>query len=122
MGDNIQFQTILQDDADETVVPLGANNQATLEKNRVRITNNREWSDEQKHRIVEIDHQERMKGKNFMKRAKARWDQEFPESKRTAQNLIDSAKRFRKEGWGNRADHEEMLDPITLNNIIISNS
>jgi len=48
MGDNIQFQTFLQDDADETVVPLGANNQANLENNRVRITNNREWLDEQK--------------------------------------------------------------------------
>jgi len=73
-----------------------------------------------RNRIVEIDHQERKEreGKNFTKRAKARWDQEFPESRRTAQNLIDSAKRFRKEGWGNRADHEEMLDLITLVNNI----
>ena len=79
--DDIQFQPILQDIADDTVVPLGADNQANLENNRVRITNNRELSDEQKHRIVDIDHQETTKGKNFMKRIKRRWDLEFLESK-----------------------------------------
>ena len=42
-----------------SVVPLGADNQANLQNNRIHITNNREWSKEQKHRIVEIDHQER---------------------------------------------------------------
>ena len=70
--DDIQFHPVLRDIADDTVVPLGADNQANLENNRVRITNNREWSEEQKHRIVEIDHQERRKGKNFMKRIKRR--------------------------------------------------
>ena len=98
--DNIQFQPILQDIADDTVALLGADNQANLESNRVRITNNCEWSEEQKHRIVEIDYQKRRKGKNFMKHIKRRWDLEFPESKRTAQNLVDNARRFRKEGWG----------------------
>ena len=68
--DDIQFQPILQNIADDTVLPLGSDNQANLENNRVRITNNLEWSEEQKHRIVEIDHQERRKGKNFMKRIK----------------------------------------------------
>ena len=29
------------------MVPLGADNQANLENNKVRITNNREWSEEQ---------------------------------------------------------------------------
>ena len=70
--DDIQFQPILQNIADDTVVPLGSDNQANLENNRVRITNNHEWSEEQKHRIVEIDHQERRKGKNFMKCIKRR--------------------------------------------------
>ena len=73
------------------MVPLGVDNQANLENNRVRITNNDEWSDEQKHRIMEIGHQERRKGKNFMKSVKRRWDLEFPESKRTTQNLVDNA-------------------------------
>ena len=75
--DDIQFQPNLQDIADDTVVPLGADNQANLKNNRVRLTNNSEWSEEQKHRIVEIDHQEKRKGKNFMKFIKRRWDSKF---------------------------------------------
>ena len=68
--DDIQFQPILQNIADDTVLPLCADNPGNLENNRVRITNNFEWSEEQKHRIMEIDHQERRKGNNFMKRIK----------------------------------------------------
>ena len=115
--DDIQFQPILQDIADDTVVPLGADNQANLENNRVCITKNREWSEKQKHRIVEIDHQERRKRKNFMKRIKRRWDLEFPESKRTPQNLVDNVRRFKKEGLGNTAEREEpMVEQATLVN------
>ena len=87
---------------------MGAENQANLETNRVRIMNNCEWSDEQKHRIVEIDIHERQKGKSFMKRIKQIWDLEFPESNRTAQNLLDNARRFKKEGWGNIAVREDL--------------
>ena len=79
--DDIKLQPILQDIADDTVVPMGADNQLNLENNRVRITNNREWFEEQKYRIVEIDHQERRKGKNFMRRIKKRWVLKFLESK-----------------------------------------
>ena len=107
--DDIQFQPISQDIADDTVAPLYADNQANLENNRVRIRNNREWSEEQKHRIVEIEHQDRKKGKNFMKYIKRRWDLEFPESKRTAQNLFENAKRFKEEGWRNIAKLEEPM-------------
>ena len=107
--DDIQLQPILQDIADGTVVPLGADIQANLENNRVCVTNNREQSEEQKHRIVEIDHQERRKGKNYMKRIKRRWDLDFPESKRMVQNLIDNARRFKKEGGGNMAEQEEPM-------------
>ena len=88
------------------MVPLGADNQANLENNRVRITKNREWSEKQKHRIVEIDHQERRKRKNFMKHIKRRLDLEFLELKRTAQNVVDNARRFKKEGWVNMAELE----------------
>lgn len=42
MEDDIKFQTILQDIVDDTVVPLGADNQENLQNNRVRIMNNRE--------------------------------------------------------------------------------
>ena len=62
-----------------------------------------------KRRIVEIDHQERGKRKNFMKRIERRWDLEFPESKRTTQILVDNARRFKKEGWRNIAEREEPL-------------
>ena len=88
------------------MVPLGVDNQANLENNRVRMTNNREWSEEQNHRIVEIDHQERRKGKDFMKLIKRRWDLEFLESKGTTQNLVDNARRLKKEGW---AELEEFM-------------
>ena len=57
--DDIQFLSILQDIADDTVIPLGADNEANLENNRVRITNNREWSEEQKHRKKESRKKER---------------------------------------------------------------
>ena len=107
--DDIQFQLILQDIDGDTVVPLGADNQTNLQNNKIGITNNREWSEEQKHRIVEIDHQERRKEKNFMKHIKTRWDLEFPESRRMAQNLVDNAKRFKKQGWGNKGEQKELI-------------
>ena len=31
---------------------------------------------------------------------------EYPASRRTAQNLIDNARRFKKEGWGRPAELE----------------
>ena len=68
--------------------------------NRLHTMNCRDWTDEEKKRVVEIDREERMKGKNFMRRIKELWHQEYPEKQRTAQNLIDNAKRFAKEGWG----------------------
>ena len=41
-----------------------------------------------------------------MKRAKARWYAECPASRRTAQNMINNASRFKKEGWGRPAELE----------------
>ena len=35
-----------------------------------------------------------------MKRVKKRWDIEFPQKKRTAQNLVDNARQFEKESLG----------------------
>ena len=91
------------------MVPLSANNQENLQNNRIGITNNREWSEEQKHRKAEIDHQEQRKGKNFMKGIKTRWDLQFIESRRTEQNLVDNAKRFKKKGWENKGEQEELI-------------
>ena len=41
-----------------------------------------------------------------MKRVKARWDTEYPASRRTTQNQIDNAIRLKKEGWGEAAELE----------------
>ena len=115
MGDleNNQLQPNIGDFANNTVVPSGADREANHDNNnRLRIMNNRQWTDEQKHEIVEIDTYERRRGTNFMKRIKARWDAEFPDSKRTAQNLTDNAKKFRKEGWGNQLEQEEEAEKV----------
>ena len=101
MDDN-QFQpNQLHDVADDTVAPNDAENRANHDNNNiVHLMNNREWTNEQKHRIVKIDMLERRRGKNFMRQVKERWDTEYPGIARTAQNLIDNARRFKKEGWG----------------------
>ena len=89
------------DVADDIVVPNGAENRANHDnENMVHIVNRSEWTEEQKHRIVKIDTEERRRGKGFMRRVKQRWDATYPTDPRTAQNLIDNAKRFKKEGWG----------------------
>ena len=83
------------------MAPLDAENIANhVDDNTVHNMSNRKWTDEQKRRIVEIDEEERKRGRNFMRRIKARWEAEYPESRRTGQNLIDNTKRFKKEGWG----------------------
>ena len=47
-----------------------------------------------------------------MRRIKTRWDVEFPGSKRTAQNLTDNAKTFRKKGWGSQVEQEEEAEQV----------
>ena len=103
--DNNQFQPNQPHDvADDTVAPNDAENRENHGNDDiVHMMNNREWTDEQKHKIVEIDIQERRREKYFMRRAKERWDAEYPGIVRTAQNLIDNARRFKKEGWGGQA-------------------
>ena len=61
--------------------------------------NNYKWTGEQRYRIVEIDREERKRGKYSMKRLKERLETEFPTVVGTPQNLTDNTKRFRKEGW-----------------------
>ena len=101
MDQNNQFQpTTLCGDANVTVAQQAANRAGRTEHNHVHTMNNREWTDEEKIRIVCINLEERQKGKGFMKRIKDQWDGEFPEKKRTAQNMVDNASRFEKEGWG----------------------
>ena len=54
------------------MAPLSVENVAYHENNNVHRMNNREWTDEQRHMIVEIDTEERTRGKHFMRRVKER--------------------------------------------------
>ena len=66
--DTNQFQSNIHDFSNNTVVPSGSDREANHDNNnRLRIANNHEWTDEQKHRIVEIDTYERRREKNLMK-------------------------------------------------------
>ena len=106
--DNNQFQPNQPHDvADDTVAPNDAENRANHDNDDiVHMMNNCEWTDEEKHKIVEIDIQERRRGKYFMRRVNERWDVEYPGTVRTAQNLIDNARRLKKEVWGRQAEIE----------------
>ena len=44
-----------------------------------------------------------------MKSIKRKQDSEFSETKVTTQNLIDNARRFKNEGWGNVEEREELM-------------
>ena len=56
------------------------------------------WSNEMKARLVQMEQQERNKGRGFMSRLKTRWDDEFPQMRHiSAQSLRDNANRFKKE-------------------------
>ena len=65
--DNDQMNpNILHDFADNTVVPAGAENGANHGNNRrVHLMNNREWTNGQRNRLVQIDCKERKKGKLY---------------------------------------------------------
>ena len=79
--DNNQFQiaNILYDIANDTVATLGVENVAYNENKNMHRKNNREWADEQRHKIVEIDIERKGWGKtkkarekHFMRRVKER--------------------------------------------------
>ena len=113
MGDidqDNQFQpNQMHDDADINVALRSrAENKADHEDSRTCHTRSTEWTDEEKQRLIQLDREERLKGKGFMKRIKVRWDQEFPSKKKTAQNLVDNARMFRIEAGANgRSDQQE---------------
>ena len=72
--DNNRFQPNQPHDvADDTVAQIGAENRANHDNDDiVHSMNNREWTEEQKRKLVEIDMQERRRGKIFIKRVKAK--------------------------------------------------
>ena len=89
-------------DTNTTAAQQDANRAGRIKHNKVHITNSREWTDKEKRQIVCINLEKRQKIKNFMKRIKDYWNSEFPDKRRTTQNLVDSAIRFAKERWGKR--------------------
>ena len=112
MGDidqDNQFQpNQMHDDADINVALRSrAENKADHEDSRTCHTRSTEWTDEEKQRLIQLDREERLKGKGFMKRIKVRWDQELPSKKKTAQKLVDTARRFRIEASANGRSNQQ---------------
>ena len=73
--DNNQFQNIsniLDYIANDTVAPLGVVNAGYHENKNEHRKNSHKWTDKQRHRILEIDTEERTIGKDFMRRVKER--------------------------------------------------
>ena len=74
-------------DADTNVELLNrTDNAADHASNQTHHISHREWTDQEKRRVVKLNKEERSKGSGFMKRIKEPWDKEFPNNKRTAQN------------------------------------
>ena len=94
---NLQFQT--HDTANETVAEqVDVENLASqLHNNNVHIMKKRKWKNEEKLKIVQINKEERQKGKNFMKRIKQRKDILISQKKRTMKKLVHNAWQFQKE-------------------------
>ena len=85
--------------ANETVAEHGdvENIVSQLHNDSVHIMNKGEWTNEEKLKIVQINREERQKGKDFMKKIKQRWEIEFPQ-KKSRQDLVDN-----KRGFGNKS-------------------
>ena len=84
MGDNDQnrFQTEQTDDVANEIVAeqVDAESIASqLHNNNVHIMKKGEQAYEEKMKMVQINREERQKGKNFMKRMKQQWDIDYPQ-------------------------------------------
>ena len=86
------------DNADITVAQQAAKTSGYTEHNNVHTMTNRQWTNEEKRRIVCINLEERQKGKNFMKRIKDQRDGEFPEKKKNSSKSGRQPSCFAKEG------------------------
>ena len=102
----------VSDVADTNVELLSrTDNTADHANNCTYHIDHREWTEEEERRVVKLKKEEKSKGSGFMKRIKERWDKEFPNNKRTAQNLTDNARMFTKEGWlEERKDLQQLND------------
>ena len=75
---------------------LSAASQET-QRNQKKSSTNVGWTQQQKKRLVELDKEERAKGKGFMDRVKKRWEVEFPNTNHSAKNLAANARIFKKK-------------------------
>ena len=88
---------------DDRELSILVSNDRTLMRNVGPTETRREgsktaWSNEMKARLVQMEQEERNKGRGFMSRLKTRWDDEFPQMHHiSAQSLRDNANRFKKE-------------------------
>ena len=89
----------VHDVANEAVAEqVNAENTASqLHNKNFHTLNKGEWTKKEKLKLVQINKEERQKGKMFMKRIKQRWDIELQQKKKTVQNLVDNARQFEKE-------------------------
>ena len=88
---------------DDRELSILVSNDRTLTRNLAPNKPRREgsktaWSNEMKARLVQMEQEERNKGRGFMSRLKTRWDYEFPQMHYISdQSLRDNANRFKKE-------------------------
>ena len=95
------------DNADITVAQQAAKTSGYTEHNNVHTITNRQWTNEEKRRIVYINLEERQKGNNFMKRIKDQRDGEFPEKKKNSSKSGRQPSCFAKEGWEGEMDRKQ---------------
>ena len=88
---------VLQDFIPTTVVVYTTEVNEALERNNNIYTEKNKWTIEKKLELIQIEQQERKNGRQFMERMKQRWNQKYPESRLTKQNLRDNAVRFKKD-------------------------
>ena len=103
---------------DQNQNQLDAENIASqLHNNNVHILNKGEWPNEEKLKIVQMNREEKQKGKKFMKRIRRRWDIKFPQEKITTQNLVDNTRWFENEilrpGGGTNIQAQKNVDWTT---------
>ena len=84
MGDNDQnrFQTEQTDEVANEIVAEQVDTESIasqLHNNNDQIMKKGEWAYEEKMKMVQINREERQKGKNFMKRMKQQWDIDYPQ-------------------------------------------
>ena len=86
-----------QDFEQLTVVTQVTDANEVLENNNHVYRSKIKWTTDKKIELLEIEQEERNKGRQFMERVRKRWNEIYPASGLTRQNLRDNAARFKKD-------------------------